>query len=504
VLTQNPDRVFQQLHTHWLPGEMYPDRSHTRRNVNSNGSNYEKQAVVYQTGRNTSRGATTTKEESSDTTDSIHESGEYYEGPVVLVANPYSPDHESRKLINSVSAAMVTSQGQAGSSKEVLKLSMDISRIRKEFAELLKTVHDLGKGLQTSKQASETQEVVYNSTLAQVVSNVDDLVLKNQNTAADIVNLTNGLTKVAKVHNKNNSVTNSKLAELDIGQQALLQQHNALQKWIYREIDEVHESQQSLQRESEDRKEQLDMSISLTLGKIDDFVTLNQNFEDSYQKCQDMYETTDLLKRMVTDHNGMKKRLDELDQLKDLSQRLIKRMNQLGFDENESLNISRRIDWNADVRQLRQRLTLLSYSCLPLPASFTNLLSTRPSSPQCSLLLPGIGEYYLRIEIGEHVSFPQYLGIYIHVDGDVFPITLEGTSLKFLGKKFDYSAMDLCTKPTCSCFRVLISYSDAQRMMVNDHLSIQCDFKIALANARENQDELEYSPSAANTDDRHR
>jgi len=60
----------------------------------------------------------------------------------------------------------------------------------------------LGKGLDSAKQAFETKELVYNKTLAQIVSNVDDIVLKHQNTSADISNLTTGLTKVAKVHNK--------------------------------------------------------------------------------------------------------------------------------------------------------------------------------------------------------------------------------------------------------------------------------------------------------------
>jgi len=272
---------------------------------------------------------------------------------------------------------------------------------------------------------------------------------------------------------QNNGITNAKLAELDLSMQSLLQQHNTLQKWIYATIDEVQQSQQSLQRDGDDRKEQLDMSISLTLGKIDDFVTLNQNFEDSYQKCADMYETTDLLKEMVANHNDMKKRLDELDQLKGLSQRLIKRLNQLGFDENETLNISRRIAWNADVKHIRQRLTMLSYACLPLPASFTNIMGSRPASPQCSLLVPGAGEYFFRLEIGEHVSFPQYLGIYIHVDGTQFPITLEGTILTFLGKKFEYTFLDICAQPTCSCFRVLISYKDALRML-KTYVSVLC------------------------------
>ena len=183
---------------------------------------------------------------------------------------------------------------------------------------------------------------------------------------------------------------------------------------------------------------------------------------------------------MCADHNLLKKRLDDLDSLKELSQRLIKKLNELGFDENKSLSIRSRISWSVDVRQVRRRLTLLSYACLPLPASFTNILNSRPFSPECSLLLPGAGEYFFRLEIGEHPAFPQYLGIYIHVDGSQFPITLEGTSLTFLGKKFEYAYQDICALPTCSCFRVLISYKDAARVMTTDTILIECNFVAAL------------------------
>jgi len=357
---------------------------------------------------------------------------------------------------------------------------MDIHRLRTEFAELHKVVHVLEKGLEAAKEAYETKEMVYNKTLTQMVANIDDIVHMEANSSADIANLTNGLTKVARVHNKNNAVTSTKLGELDLALQSLLQQHNALQKWIYTSMDEVQQAQQILESDSADRKEQLDMAISITLGKIDDFITMNDDFDDNYQKCLQMCDTVNMFQKMCADHSHLTKRLDELDDLKELSQRLIKRLNELGFDENETLSIRSRIAWTADIRQIRQRLTLLSYFCLPLPASFTNILSSRPISPECSLLLPGAGQYFFRLEIGEHPSFPQYLGVYIHVDGSQFPVTLEGTSLTFLGKKFEYTYYDICSQPTCSCFRVLISYKDAARMMVTDALLIECEFKAAL------------------------
>jgi hypothetical protein len=438
---------------------MFRDRSYDRIHAAPYESQYENSYNALAAPRDRpSQGKTTSSAESDEEEHTRHG---------ILTASPnYPPQNRNRDLIDAVSKAIPSHRGHGGSGAEVLKLSMDIHRLRTEFANLHKVVHVLEKGLETAKEGYETKEMVYNKTLTQMVANIDDLVRKEQDSNADIANLTTGLAKIARVHNKNNAVTDKMLGELDLSLQSLLQQHNALQKWIYATMDEVQQAQQVLERDSADRKEQLDMSISITLGKIDDFISLNDNFDDSYQKCQQMCETVEVFQKMCTDHSLVTKRLDELESLKELSQRLIKRLNELGFDENESLSIHSRIAWNVDVKQIRQRLTLLSYACFPFPESFMHILSTRPTSPECSLLLPGAGEYFFRLEIGEHPSFPQYLGIYIHVDGSQFPVTLEGTALTFLGKKFEYTFYDICAQPTCSCFRVLISYKDAARMIL--------------------------------------
>ena len=134
------------------------------------------------------------------------------------------------------------------------------------------------------------------------------------------------------------------------------------------------------------------------------------------------------------------------------------------------------ISWSLDVSGMRQRLKMYSYAmCLPSLA-IGSITGERLVSPPHTMIVPGVGENCFTLELGEHPKFPEYLGIYAHSQGP-YPLSLEGTVLTFLGKSFRFEKTDLCTRPTYACFRVLISFKDANRVISSDAIVINCDLR---------------------------
>ena len=404
-------------------------------------------------------------------------------------------------------------------SADMLTMSIDLSQCQSDISMNESAIRSLSQKVNQVQQVCQELQSLSDTQHSKVMQEIYVVKNRQEEFNTDMTNLTAKIGKIVNTHNKNNAKSNELYNEVEVGFKQFRQQHDRMKKWIYKTVDDMQISYKTLSTESREIKDLMDGSFEYTLGKVEKFFLGNHEREKKYEmyyeesrlKLNDAMVVIEKFNELQGSYVSLMHKVEGYDALKTTAERLIKRLNQLGFDEGigqgghkgahgrvhgasivSSLasstspsggpmsSSSRRMIWEADITTLRYKLQLLNMSCMPIALPVVND-NDRPCSTPSKLVVRGMKDYSYRLELGESPMYPDYLGIYIRVEGEVFPICLEDTFLTFLGKTFALTAQDMCLEPMRTCFKCLISHADARRLMTSNSIIIECEINARLA-----------------------
>ena len=312
--------------------------------------------------------------------------------------------------------------------------------------------------------------------LTPVRNSITELHSSEAKLGADVTNLQFSLAKIAKVTNSNNAKNKSRNDEFNLNLIKLKALHKQLQTHVVSSVTGLAEAQHQLSNDFIVLQSNLDASFELTLQKIDTFfedsaareVKLEAYAANSMQKEIQADRVVNEFQHVKQNFMALQDEVDSFTSIRTIANRLLFRLNKLGFEDMESLNLCRKITWTPSLDPLRVLLQLGNHlnsqsACLPAYHKVVGE-KKRITSPSTTLLIPGGAQYVFTFEIGEDSGFPGYLGIYLSVHGREYPICLDGTELSIGDSVLIYGENDIVTAETKMLFKVLMPYAEAADM----------------------------------------